>query len=75
MGVFTNHYITVPWGEKEKKKKKQTRNTFPKDRGGNPINVMAPSLVAKMIDSWIRSEDENQAMGDRAGSGGGQSVE
>lgn len=36
---------------------------------------MAPSLVANMIDSWIRSEDENQAMGDRAGRGGGQSVE
>lgn len=72
MGVFTNHYITVCWGEKEEK---QTRKAFPKDGGGNPINMTAPSLLAEMIDSWIRSEDENQAMGDRAGRGGGQSVE
>lgn len=30
MGVFTNHYITVPWGEKEKKKKKPNQKYFPK---------------------------------------------
>lgn len=58
-----------------KKRKQQNKKAFLKDRGGNPINMTAPSLVAKMTGSWIRSEHENPAMGDRAGRGGAQSVE
>lgn len=50
------------------------REAFPKERGGNPINMTAPSLFAEMIDSWIRSEHENQTIGDGKG-GGVQSAE
>lgn len=73
MGVSRS--VTVHGSEKEKEKKNKNKKAFLKDRGGNPINMTAPSLVAKMTDSWIRSERENPAMGDRAGRGGAQSVE